>query len=189
MIEVELRGRLTEQQYGKFKTFLAENARHIDSHEREMFLLRDYEGYSDDPMARELDIRLRNSSGRCEIMMKRKVGENNISREEISIGLPGTDWENAKQLVKAFGCKTAIRMHRIKDTYGYNNIEWSVVKAPQGIYYFEGEQIVTGESEVALAREYIAAQAVILGLTVFTLEQTREFLQYLDKNVNEEVAL
>ena len=188
MIEVEVRGQLDKKGYGKLKDFLAKNGRFLGHKEREMYLLRGHPGHSHDPTAREMDIRLRNTDGECEIMFKRKAGDKNIGREEISLKLKDKNLEIAKRAVKALGYANAIKMHRIMDQYQYENIHWQVVRTPKDYFYFEAEQETENEGDVEKIHAALAEKARSVGLTVLTPEETRDFLFLLDREVNEEVA-
>jgi adenylate cyclase class IV len=185
-IEVEIRGRLDDAEYERVKSFLDENGIHKESHEREMFLLQDYPGYSKDFIGREVDIRLRNTNGFCEIMLKRKTGE---AREEVSLKLDHDDLEKAKEIVKALGCLNAIWMHRLKEVYEYNGIEWSIVIAPQNIRYYEAEIAVGREDEIVDARKKLEIEAKHLGLNILNEKDTRELIYQLDTEANKMVKL
>jgi predicted adenylyl cyclase CyaB len=190
MVEVEIRGRLDEAGYKKLKQFLEANARHIESHEREMYLLFDYPGYDEDPITREVDIRLRNTNGFCEIMMKTKAAEGNTARHEVSLPLQVHDLATAKEIAKGFGCKTALKMHREKEMYEYNGIEWSLVKTPpKDYYYYEAEKAVEPESDLESVRQELVMAAKDLQLEVLDTNAMREFIYFLDKEVNEIIEL
>ena len=136
MIEVEVRGRLNPDEYRKAKEFFNSNGRHIESHEREMIILRDHAGYAAKPSERKIDIRLRNTNGKCEIMMKEMVGADMSSRNEISIALQDSTLDSARTLVRALGCAKGVLVHRKKEIYLYHDIEWSLVEVPKEIYHF-----------------------------------------------------
>jgi predicted adenylyl cyclase CyaB len=187
MIEVEVRGRLTEEEYNELNGFLKEHGEFVEHQDREMILLRDYPGYSPDFVGRDTDIRLRNTNGNCEIMLKRKVS--GLARNEISLKLQDSNLDSAKEIMKALGCTTGIWMHRIKDVYNYRAVEWSVVKAPKGNYYFEVEQEAAYSAAIEQINRFIRREAEALGLTVFNDQQTREYIAHLDKEVNEVIEL
>ena len=185
-IEVEIRGRLDDAGYDRIKAFLDENGKHVKSQEREMFLLRDYPGYSRDFVGRDVDIRLRNTNGQCEIMLKRKV-EN--MREEVQLKLQDEDLETAKKIVKALGCKEAVWMHRLKEVYEYNGVEWSLEIAPNNIRYYEAEIAVADVSKVADAHTTLEVEARALNLEVLDDEGTRALIHRLDTEANKVVEL
>lgn len=189
MIEVEIRGVLTKETFEELKDFLTTNGEHRESHDREMLLLTEYPGYSHDPTARSVDIRLRNTSGACEIMMKRNLSEDNMARKEVVLKLQDSTLATAIEIVKGFGCTKALRMHRAKDIYTYHDIEWSLVRAPKGIYYFEAEQEASGNEDIEKLFSNLMSEARALHLTVLDREQTKEFIAFLDKEVNEWIVL
>jgi predicted adenylyl cyclase CyaB len=156
-----------------------------------MFLLRDYPGYSSDFATREVDIRLRNTNGVCEIMLKKKIGDGeNVSREEISLGLKDSSLDTARTVLRALGCKEARWMHRVKDVYTYQGVEWSLVSAPPSdIRYFEVEVVVGSEAEIPAARAKVEAQARELGLEILDESGSRELIGELNEKANKVVEL
>lgn len=185
-IEVEIRGTLDDAEYARAKSFLDKHSVHRESHEREMFLLRDYPGYSKDFVGREVDIRLRNTNGSCEIMLKQKIGN---AREEVSLQLKESNLETAKKIVKALGCTSAIWMHRLKEVYEYRGMEWSLVVAPNNIRYYEAELVVDSEGAVPEAYKKLEAEAKKIGLKVLDDEGTRALIHRLDTEANKLVDL
>ncbi|HEY4523361.1 MAG TPA: CYTH domain-containing protein [Candidatus Paceibacterota bacterium] len=185
-IEVEIRGRLDDTEYANLKSFLDERGVHKESHEREMFLLRDYPGYSKDFIGRDVDIRLRNTNGACEIMLKLKAGS---AREEVSLQLKDHDLETAKKIVKSLGCTTAVWMHRLKEVYEFNGIEWSLVIAPNNIRYYEAEIAVADSAEVPETHTKLEAEAKKIGLEILDEEGTRALIHRLDTEANKVVEL
>jgi adenylate cyclase class IV len=185
IIEVEVRGNLSAADYETLKKKLEAEAQLVERHDREMYLLRDYAGYTKDFVGRSTDIRLRNTDGRCEIMLKQKLGD---AREEISLALSDTTLDNAKKIVKALGCKSAIEMHRVKEVYMLNGIEWSLVKAPPSdIVYWEAEISVDDVLKVDAAHARLIEEAAMLGVPVLDDEGTRDLIHRLDTEANREV--
>ncbi len=189
MVEVEIRGKLDKDQFAELKKFMEKNGRHIESHDREMYLLFDYPGFSMDPIARDVDIRLRNTDGFCEIMVKHKAGDGNTARHELSLPLKQNDLATAKEVVKAFGCAKAIKMHRKKDIFVYKDIEWSIVETPKNYYYYEAEREVEPGTDMESVKKELMAVAESMELSVLDNDAMREFLELLDKEVNEIVTL
>jgi predicted adenylyl cyclase CyaB len=189
MVEVEIRGRLDEAGYQKLKQFFEQNGRHIESHNREFYLLFDYPGYHEDPMSREVDIRLRNTDGFCEIMLKRKVSEGNTARHEVSLPLQGNDLSAAIEIVKAFGCKTALKTRRAKDIYEYKGIEWSLVTTPKDYHFYEAEKAVEAGVDVEAVRQELMEAVKEFDLEVLEPDAMREYIFFLDKEASEIVDL
>jgi len=193
MIEVELRGHLTKEQFENLETFLKEYGSFKEFQDREMFLLYDYAGYSKDFTTRDTDIRLRNTNGNCEIMMKRKIGDDTTARKEISVPLKDTKLDNVKEVMKALGCGKALWMHRVKNTYMYEGSEWSCISAPnengEHIYFYEVEREVVSVQEVEHTKEMLKSQSRALDLPVLQGDGARAFIHLLDTQVNKVVEL
>ncbi len=189
MIEVEIRGRLDEEGYEGLKRKLAEKGEFLGHMEREMHLMRGYPGYEHSFTGRETDIRLRNTNGECEIMVKRKAGEHNVGREEISLKLQDGDLDKAKRVMKALGFSKTLRMERIMDKYRMNGTEWQVVATPKGLWYWEAELEVENEGQVPGAREKLERQTAELGLKVLSPRELQEFIDTLDREGNVEIEL
>jgi hypothetical protein len=194
MIEVEIRGSLTKEGAQKLTEFLRANGEHVESQNREMILLYDYPGYHDDPNKREVDIRLRDTNGKVEVMIKRKLHEHNVGRHELSIPIAGT-LEDAKQLAKAFGCARGLWMHRTKQVFRYKDIEWSVVEAlarpenggSKGIWYYEAEQESAEAIDVESVRNALEKEVAALDLSIWTPDEYLEFVTMLGREVNERI--
>ncbi len=187
MIEVEIRGRLDEESYDQLKKFLDAHGRSVEHHSRDMYLLLGYPGYTNDFVGRGVDIRLRNTDGKCEIMLKYKASESGVGRREVSLPLGESNLETAKEIVKALGYSKAIKMLRDKEVYEYQGAEWSLVRAPKGVMYYEIEKMLEDESGITKAKEELLKCARDLHLEVLDEKGTRNFISFLDREVNEVV--
>ena len=190
MIEVEIRGPLTPEEAQKFKEFLRQHGEHLESQDREMILLFDYPGYADDPNKREVDIRLRTTNGKSEIMVKRKLHEHNAGRSEFSV--PVASMEEAKMLAKAFGCSRGLWMHRKKDVFRHGGTEWSVAEAlgedgTKQIFYYEAEREATSKEDIENIRHELVKEAEVHNLSVFTPDEYHEFVNLLGREVNKKI--
>ncbi len=187
MIEVEVRGKLDEAGYEKLKSFLSSKGYFKGKHKREMYLLYDYPGYDEDPTKREVDIRLRNTDGFCEIMLKNKASDSNHARHEISLPLKDVTLDKAKEIVKALGCKKGLKMVREKEIFDYKGVEWSLVTCPKNIRYYEAELEVDGSANIDQIHQKLIDQAVEVGVKPLSDDEMKEFIFWLDKEVNVEV--
>lgn len=188
MIEVEIRGPLTDEGRRELTELLEAEGELTEVQDRQMILLRGYPGYDKDPNAREVDVRLRDTNGSCEIMVKRKTSDHNVARHEASLPLGCTDLESAKKAVKALGYSEGIWMHRKKRVYRYRDIEWSVVEVPEGLSYYEAEQEAKEGESAEDIQKHLTTVAQELGLRVFTSDEMREFIYTLDRTVNKEIT-
>ncbi len=188
MIEVEIRGRLNDEQFNTLTELLKKEGELKEVQDREMILLRGYPGYSADPTARDVDIRLRSTNGESEIMVKQKTSDHNVARREISLPLGTSDLALAKETMKALGYSSGIWMHRTKEVHIYRGIEWSIVDVPEGLRYFEAEQEVSETDDTGAVHQHLVDEAEKLGLTVLGPVEMREFIQLLDTTVNKEIS-
>jgi len=192
MIEIEIRGELTKEQFEKLGSFMRANGRHTKSQDREMILLRGYKGYDEDPTKRDTDMRLRNTNGKCEIMLKRKMSDGNRARKEYSLVLTENTLDTAKEIVKAFGCEGGLWMHRLTEAFEYKDIEWALIEAPRGdgfeMLLYEAEMEIEDGGDITATHKKITDEAKALGLPVLeTDELNRDFIYKLDKEVNREI--
>lgn len=184
MIEVEIRGRLTKAQAEKLRRFLRKQGKHITFIKRVQILLTGYPGYHANPNEREVDIRLRETNGKCGIMVKKKAHSHNAGREEHFFKMPDDDLATAKQLVKSFGCSKGLWMYREKDNYRYRGVEWGIVHAGKNIYFYEAERRTRSLKSVEGVRKELVLEAEALGFSVFSPKQYHDFVIMLGKTVN-----
>lgn len=187
MIEVEIHGPLSRETFEGLREFLQTHgeARGVES--REMYILRGYPGWDDAFTERRVDIRLRNTDGACEIMMKRRVSEH--AKREIPLRLADTDLKNAKLVLAALGCLTARKAKRRKTLFVYHGVEWSLVEAGKDIYYYEAELLTSSPEDVETLTRRLETEARALRLTVFSKKELQDFVNMLDQTVNVTVSL
>lgn len=190
MIEVEIRGPLTEAEYEKLKGRLEEKGKLKERYRRELLMLIDFPGFVMDPNLRQVDIRLRNTDGFCEVMIKNKLSEGNTARRELSVALQDNTLDKARAMARAFGCKKAIRMIRQKDIYEYEGMQWELINCPpKNLKMFEAELVAESEAEIESQKARLWQQAEELGVKPLEGDAMRDYLYYLDREVNEEVEL
>lgn len=190
MFEVEVRGKLTEEEYQNLKKFLSANGEFKKNFSREIYQLWDYPGYDYDPTKREVDIRLRNTDGFCEVIMKHKISDGNVGRKETSLPLKESNLDNARKIFRAFGCKKARHIVRQKEIFMYNGVEWSLETCPpKNVRYFEAEKEAASEKDIEKFHQDLLSEAEKLSLKVLNQQEMKEFIYWLDDTVNEIVNL
>lgn len=188
MIEVEMRGRLTKKSRDTLRGFLKKKGVFLERHYREQILLCGYPGYHTDPTKRTVDIRLRDTDGSCEIMIKRMMSAHNAGREEISLPLRDANLKKAKQVVKTLGFSEGLLMRRKKEVYRYKGVEWSIVDAGKSIYFFEAEKRVAHKKDIEKVRQKILTEIKRLGFKIFSPDQFHEFTKELGRRVNKKIS-
>ncbi len=188
MIEVEIRGELSEEKFVELNNYFSENGKLLETQDREMILLRDMPGYSEDPTQRKVDIRIRKTNGDTEIMIKEMKSENNVARSEKSFQLGQISLEEAKEFVKFFGSQKGQWMHRKKKVYEYGGGHWSLVEAVPGIFYYELEKEVEEGTDLEKTRQVLIVIAQNLNLQIFTGQEYRDFIKMLGEKVNKYIS-
>lgn len=188
MIEVEIRGELTKNEFEELNNFFSEKGNLLEVQDREMILLRDTPGYNEDPTLRDIDIRIRRTNGDTEIMVKEKKSDGNVSRSEHSFKLGNIEIEDAKRFVKYFGSQKGQWMHRKKKVYEYDNVNWALVEAVPGIFYYEAEIEAGNESNLQEKENLLKEKAGKLALKIFTKDEYSEFIKMLGEKVNKYIT-
>lgn len=184
MIEVEIRGELTKEQYSLLDEKFNIEGELIEVQDREMIRLFGFSEDEDDIIKRSLDVRIRVTNGRSEIMAKTNLTGDNVARKEQSFDLGEMYLEDVKSLVKVFGFSTGRWMHRKKKVYTVDGYEWSLVEAVPDIYYFEVEKVAESEEQILNIKEEILKQIQKLGLKNFSDEEYSKFISTLNDKVN-----
>lgn len=194
MIEVEIRGPLDEKGYETLKDVLSKFGSHVEDQKREMILLFDYPGFNINPLLRKVDIRLRNTNGKCEVMVKHGESEHNTARKEISIPSADNNWENMIAMVKAFGITKGLWMRREKEVFSMNGVEWSLAKAisrdgARTLCYYEAEIATSDSLHIDEIKKNLEEEAKKLNLPIWLPEEYKAFVDRLGVEVNEEISL
>lgn len=184
MVEIEIRGTLTKEEFDKANSFFATNGILKEVQDREMILLLDTLGYDSDPTKREVDIRIRCTNGKTELMVKKKVSENNVARSEKAFDFGDMSLDDAKELVKSFGSVKGQWMHRKKNVYDYDGVEWSLVEAVPGVFYYEAEMVAEEGQDMEKIRKDLMVKAQNQGYSVLEPEEYRRFIEMLGSTVN-----
>ncbi len=194
MIEVEIRGQLDEAGYTALKDVLVQFGTHVEDQKREMILLYGYPGFDINPLKRKVDIRLRNTNGKCEVMVKQGESEFNTARKEISIPSADNDWQKLIEMVKAFGITKGLWMRREKEVFMMNNVEWSLAKAisrdgSKVFYYYEAEIATTDSLHIEEIKKNLEDEVKKLGLPMMAPDEYKALVDMFGREVNEEIDL
>lgn len=122
IIEVEIRGALTEDSYINLTAYLKDNAVLIKKQNR--FLL-DYSTFLEGIGERKTDVRVRKTNGKVEIIVKKgKFG--GTSREEVSVFPEGDSFESTLRLMNMLGYSKAVACDRSITRYKIEDIEIAI---------------------------------------------------------------
>lgn len=176
-IEVEVRGLLKKEEYEKIDFFLKDKGS-LKKKRNRTFI-----DFSGDVENRTKDIRIRNTNGIPEIVIKLGSWGGSESREEILLEVKEGSF---KTLVKAFGemgFKKGVLCVRNSVVYEYKGIEFALVEVPNHSYYFEAE-ILTTKDNTEKAETEIRKICEELGLKPFSKEEFFAYVNLLNQEAN-----
>lgn len=181
-IEVELRGRLDSEQYKKLTDIFSEEGKFLQEKKR-VFI--DYSTFLEGEGVRERqrDIRIRNTNGESEIMIKLGGWGGNEHREELSVPT-NASFDTLAKAMNALGYRKGVLCVRYTKAYTYKNIEFALVEVPSHSYYFEAEKMVASDHDMESAKQEIRTVCGELGLEVFSDEALYSYIETLNKEAN-----
>lgn len=185
-IEVELRGPLNETDYKSFITFLDTKGNLTKKQNR--FLL-DYSTFLEGIGDRKLDVRVRRTNGKVEIIVKKgKFG--GTSREEVSIFPEGNSFESSLKLMSLLGYSKGVACIRKISRYNIEGIEFAIqdvvdfVSGKLHSRFFEAEIMCDTDSEKEIAINKIRSFLSNLSLREFTEEEWNEYVFRMNQEAN-----
>lgn len=181
-IEVEIRGRLSADDYTRIKALFDSQARKVEEKDR---ILIDYSTFLPGGVEhRKKDIRLRVTNGIPEIIVKLGEWGGSEQRKELSVKTaPGT-FDLLTEIFAALGYEKGILAVRKSQVYEYKGIEFALVEVPGHSYYFEAEKMAHADEDGDTIVKEMEAVCAELGLAVFTKEEFFAYIQTLNKEAN-----
>jgi predicted adenylyl cyclase CyaB len=183
-IEVEIRGPLSKKDKSRVEAFLKKHGRFVTKKERTLI---DYSAFlkGGGIRNRTTDIRLRETNGVPEIIVKLGKWGGMDERKEISVlTLPGS-FDNLTEVFAILGLKKGMLCKRRSTVYMFKGIEFALVEVPGHSYYFEAETMVSKGSQKAAARKKIEKVCKDLEISAFTDKQYFAYIKELNEKVNE----
>jgi len=176
-IEVEVRGEL--QNFDKQLEEFRKKAKFISEKDRfSMIYFRkhvdDVEEVKDDPV----DLRIRITNKKAEIVMKYGKWGGSDQRHEISIPIDKEKFDEAVQLFKYLDWNKGQKLATKTFVFEYKGIEFALVKCPPHYNYFEAEKIIENKKDIEKTKEEIEQVCNELGLKIFSYE---DFVKILNK--------
>lgn len=183
-IEVELRGRLTTNQYEKLLTFFQEQGTFKEHKHR---LLLDYSTFlpGEGVAERKQDIRLRITNGVPEIITKIGGWGGDEHRREISIKTEPGSFDRLVETYGVLGYTKAIVAERFTEVFGYQGYEFALVTVPKHSYYFEIETMAHGTDDIARVKEEMRTLCSELDLALFDDQGFYDYIEELNQESND----
>ncbi len=176
-IEVEIRGPISKDEYDILNQFLLKEGIFKEKRER-VFI-----DYSPEIENRTKDIRIRETNGIPEIILKLGSWGGSESREEISVKTESGKFEALVKTFGELGFEKGILCVRNSVAYDYKGIEFALVEVPNHSYYFEAEILTVPEKSVEAEAE-IKKVCEGLRLKVFSREDFFKYVETLNKEAN-----
>jgi len=185
-IEVELRGPLSEKVYSTILSLLKSKGKLLKKQNR--FLL-DYSTFLEGIGERKLDVRVRVTNGKVEIVIKKgKFG--GTAREESSMYPEGGNLADTLKFMSLLGYTKAVACDRGIERYLINGVEFAIQDVrdftrPGKIHsrFFEAE-IMTDDAGKDAAIKKIKTLLGVLSLKEFSETQWNEYVAVMNKEAN-----
>lgn len=182
-IEIEIRGSLSKEKFEELVKKFDEKGEKILDKDR-VFI--DYSTFLEGGIKnRKKDIRLRSTNKVPEIIIK--IGEwgEDEQRKELSIFGKAGEFDTMVEIFGELGYKRGMLGERKIKVYDYKGIEFSLVKVPGHSYYYEAEKMANKDESGEELIVEIKNVCKDLGLKVFDKEQFFQYIESLNKEVNE----
>ncbi len=181
--EVELRGRVVDSSVEELKTRLALAGVLKEIKKR---VLIDYTTLQEGETieGRTTDIRIRNTNGVSEIIVKTgKWGGSDVRNEHKAT--VNDSFDSLVRIMNLLGHKKGVLCVRNSEVYQLGEVEISVVEVPGHSHYFEAEIETGEESESEELKDKILATLSSLNLTPFSDEEFYDYIKELNLNAND----
>ncbi len=181
--EVEVRGPLSKAKYDLLLDVLHKKGK-FKLERRRLFI--DYSTFLDGEglSGRTKDIRVRQTNGEPEIVVKIGAWTGNESRRELIVPTKTGSFDTLVQVFAALGYTKGILGIRNSQVFQFQGAEFAVVEVPGHSYYFEAE-IMGHKDETSEIEKRIRSICDGLGLTTFTPESFFAYIDDLNKSANE----
>jgi len=181
-IEVEFRGPLSKDQYLKLVEKFSKEGNSLEEKKR---IFVDYSTFLEGEgiKERQRDIRIRNTNGKSEIMIKLGGWGGSEHREELS-AFTDSSFDTLARIFHALGYSKGVLCVRHTRAYMYNNIEFALVEVPGHSYYYEAERMVASDKDMQQVKDEIAEVCSNLGLTVFDADGWFKYVDILNSEAN-----
>ena len=132
---------------------------------------------------RTIDIRIRNTNGKSEIIIKTGKWGGADARQE-HIVTTDTSFDELANVMCLLGYKKGVLCVRNSEIFQVGEIEFALVEVPSHSYYFEAEIEVTDSTIVAGKRALLINFLTELSLEVFTDQQFYDYIERLNTEAN-----
>lgn len=172
MIEVEVRGFLDEESYGRVVRYLQEHATRMDEDDKTAYYYEMENGI--------LKVVNEHSANRAKLSLK--IGDEfaGMGMEECEVYLQDEGQvSSCRQMLRALGYDIKSTVYQRRTNFYYRGIDFAIKHTPDWGYHFEAEIVVSKAEEGLAARKKIDQVCGELGMTPLTPEELRDFINTL----------
>ncbi len=145
-IEVEYRGILNKKKFGELNDFLKKNGKFIEEKDR-LSLIYFPRGKETFKISKSpIDIRLRITNKKTELVLKYGKSSGNDARKEFSFPMDSNKFEEAAEFLLILGYYYGVLQATKTYLYMHKGIEFALVDVPKFGYYFEAEILIDRKS-------------------------------------------
>jgi adenylate cyclase class IV len=188
MDEIEIRGKMSSEEFKKLQEFLSKNAELIDQYDRLTIDIspgfdpetRNWDQINKKADNNQIDLRIKKSGKNEKISVK--LGHYaSKSRQEFEIDLKEGELVDALRLFEALGFKTGMIYFWKSSLYKYKDFEIKISEYPNGNRDWEIESQDSRSDPDDLAKE--------LSLKLFTEEEFRKYIDWKNNNLHDLYSL
>lgn len=177
-IEVEHRGLLSKKKFNDLNNFFKKNGSFVEEKDRFSLIYfprgKEISNISKSP----IDLRLRITNKKSELILKYGKSSGNDAREEFSFPIESKKFEEATRFLFILGYYYGVLQATKTYIYIYQGIEFALVDVPCFGYYFEAE-IITNLTSVKSADKKITSVCQDLSLSILNDKDFWKLLEEL----------
>lgn len=179
-IEVEIRGPLTKEQFDNLNKFMEKNAKFVNEKDRlsVMYFRDKIPKNSLEIKDDKVDLRVRVTNKKAEIVMKYGSWSGSDARKEFSFNIELNKFEEALEFLKYLGWSICVVYATKAKTYMYKDIEFGIIEVKNVGYVYEAEILTEKQEDVKKAESKIRSVCKDLGLREY---KPNEFETQCDK--------
>ena len=182
VIEIEKRGLIQSEDYQNITDKLKQDGTFKETKRR---LLIDYSVFLEDDISeRTLDIRIRETNGTGEIVIKEGHWGGQDQRTENNVLVQDGQFLELAKTMALLGYKKGILAIRKTQVYDYKGVEVALVEVPGHSHYFEAEIESDVDGDLEALAQQVDSVAEELGLSYFTDEEFYVYLRDLNEKAN-----
>ena len=182
MFEVEARGKLPislDEASAKLKSL---GGKFLERRKRfSLIYIRQSSGPTNDIKNDPVDLRIRVSNGKSEIVLKYGESGSFDNRIEVSVPIETSDFSSAVELFKLLGFTQGVVTVTGSYKFEYKDIEFVFVSTNEsGPAYFEAERLTENKEDIEKERRYIMDVCTELGMEPSSQQEYIELLNSIN---------